>query len=31
MDMWPAYIHAMLAFDRFHVAKHLKEAVDRVR
>ena len=41
MDMWPAYIHATLkhvpgadkkiAFDKFHVAKHLGEAVDRVR
>lgn len=41
MDMWPAYIQATrawvaeaekkIAFDRFHVAKHLGEAVDRVR
>lgn len=41
MDMWPAYIGATLAavpgaarkiaFDRFHVAKYLGEAVDRVR
>src|SRR5688572_21230111 len=41
MDMWPAYINATLAavpgarakiaFDKFHVAKHLGEAVDRVR
>ncbi len=41
MDMWPAYIHATLdsvpdaqnkiAFDKFHVAKYLGEAVDRVR
>lgn len=41
MDMWPGFIHATLesiphaghkiAFDRFHVAKHLGEAVDKVR
>lgn len=41
MDMWPAYINATLAqvpgahdkiaFDRFHVAKLLGEAVDQVR
>ena len=41
MDMWPAYIHATLeqvpggeekiAFDKFHVAKHLGDAVDKVR
>lgn len=41
MDMWPAFINATLemvpdaerkiAFDRFHVAKHLGEAVDKVR
>jgi len=41
MDMWPAYIQATLdavpdarekvAFDKFHVAKHLGEAVDKVR
>lgn len=41
MDMWPAYIKATLAavpgarekigFDKFHVAKHLGEAVDKVR
>jgi transposase len=41
MDMWPAFIKATLAavpdarekiaFDKFHVAKHLGEAVDRVR
>jgi len=41
MDMWPAYITATLAaipgaeqkiaFDKFHVAKHLGEAVDKVR
>jgi transposase len=41
MDMWPGYIEAVresvpgaddkIAFDRFHVAKHLGEAVDRVR
>lgn len=41
MDMWPAYISATLAcvpdaekkiaFDRFHVAKYLGEAVDKVR
>jgi len=41
MDMWPAYISATkahvpdaeekIAFDRFHVAKHLGEAVDKVR
>ncbi|MDE0013374.1 MAG: ISL3 family transposase [Candidatus Poribacteria bacterium] len=40
MDMWPAYISATkahvpdaeekIAFDRFHVAKHLGEAVDKV-
>ena len=40
MDMWPDYIHATLAcvpnaehkiaFDRFHMVKHLGEAVDRV-
>lgn len=38
MDMWPAYIHATLeslpdaqdkiAFDKFHVAQYLGEAVD---
>jgi len=41
MDMWPAFIHATLeslaeaenkiAFDKFHVAKYLGEAVDNVR
>lgn len=41
MDMWPAYIEATLThvpeasskicFDRFHVAKHLNEAVNDVR
>jgi transposase len=41
MDMWPAYIGATvaavpgakrkIAFDKFHVAKHLGEAVDKVR
>jgi transposase len=41
MDMWPAYIRATLAavpqarekiaFDKFHVARHLGEAVDKVR
>lgn len=41
MDMWPAYIGATLArvpggknkiaFDKFHVAKYLGEAVDKVR
>jgi len=41
MDMWPAYIHSTaahvpdawtkIAFDKFHVAKHLGDAVDLVR
>jgi transposase len=41
MDMWPAYINATLdalpdaqckiAFDKFHVAKYLGDAVDKVR
>jgi len=41
MDMWPAYIGTTLkyvpgaeekiAFDKFHVAKHLGDAVDKVR
>jgi transposase len=41
MDMWDAYIKAvkesiagweeLIAFDRFHVAKHFTEGVDRVR
>jgi transposase len=41
MDMWPAYIGATeahipearqkIAFDKFHVAKYLGEALDRVR
>jgi transposase len=41
MDMWPAFINATLesvagaeekiAFDKFHVAKYLGEAVDQVR
>lgn len=41
MDMWPAFINASLeslpdakekiAFDKFHIAKYLGEAVDKVR
>jgi transposase len=41
MDMWPAYIRSTrehlpdadrkIVFDKFHVAKHLGDAVDRVR
>ena len=39
LDMWPAYInafenvlpHASQVFDRFHIAKHLNESVDKVR
>jgi transposase len=41
MDMWPAYINATLqhipaaetkiAFDRFHVAKHIGDGVNKVR
>lgn len=41
MDMWEPYVQATLAripgakekivFDRFHISKHLNEAVDRVR
>lgn len=39
MDMWPAYIgaagavlpQASVIFDRFHIKKHLNEAVDKVR
>ena len=41
MDMWPAYISSTqeyipdadrkIAFDKFHIAKHLGEAVDQVR
>jgi transposase len=39
MDMWPAYINsaqthvaqAEIVHDRFHVSKHLNEAVDKVR
>jgi transposase len=41
MDMWPAFItsttnhvpdaSAKIVFDRFHIAKHMAEAVDRVR
>ena len=39
MDMWPAFISsteknapsASIVFDRFHVSKHLNEAVDQVR
>jgi len=39
MDMWPAFIGAVgellpeasIVFDRFHIKKHLNEAVDRVR
>ena len=39
MDMWPAYINAVkqhlpnakIAFDRFHIAKHLGDAVNAAR
>lgn len=39
IDMWPAYINAVeevlpaadIVFDRFHVKKHLGEAVDKIR
>ena len=41
MDMWPAFInatlesiphaHSKVAFDRFHIAQHLGNAVDKVR
>jgi transposase len=39
MDMWPAYINAVeellpdaaIVFDRFHIKKHLNEAVDLIR
>ena len=39
MDMWAAYAHlvrehaprALILFDRFHIVKHLQEAVDEVR
>lgn len=39
MDMWPAYIAAVeralpdaaIVFDKFHIKKHLNEAVDKVR
>ena len=41
MDMWPAYINAVsdhiedpelkICFDRFHVAKHLGDGVNKVR
>ena len=39
MDMWPAYINAVsrhlpnakIAFDRFHITKHLGDAVNAVR
>lgn len=39
LDMWPAYINAFAnvlprasqVFDRFHIAKHLNESVDKVR
>ena len=39
MDMWPAYMSAVeevlpsadIVFDRFHVKKHLGEAVDKIR
>lgn len=39
MDMWPAYIatvnkvlpEASIVFDRFHLKKHLNEAIDQVR
>ena len=39
MDMWPGYIGAVaqalpeaaIVFDKFHIKKHLNEAVDKVR
>jgi len=39
MDMWPAYIQAVeqalpeaaIVFDKFHLKKHLNEAVDKIR
>ena len=39
MDMWPAYIGAVeealpeaaIVFDKFHIIKHLNEAVDKIR
>jgi len=39
IDMWPAYIrgvshalpHSAIVHDRFHISKHLNEAVDKVR
>lgn len=41
MDMWPAYIHSTrkhlplanekIVFDKFHILKHLGDAVDKVR
>lgn len=39
IDMWPAFIKAVgaklpdadIVFDRFHISKHLNEAVDKVR
>ena len=39
MDMWAAYANlvrehapnAQILFDRFHIVKHLNEAVDEVR
>lgn len=39
MDMWPAYIGAVeevlpeaaIVFDKFHIKKHLNEAVDQIR
>ena len=39
MDMWPAYIGAVeqalpdsaIVFDKFHIKKHLNEAVDKIR
>jgi len=39
LDMWAAYVdvvrerapQAMICFDRFHVVRHLNEAVDEVR
>lgn len=39
MDMWPPYINAVekllpeaaIVFDRFHIKKHLNEAIDQIR
>jgi transposase len=39
MEMWPAFIQATermvpkadIVFDKFHISKHLNEAVDTVR